>query len=216
VIVVDDDSRDGTEEVVSAAASEDARVRLLVRHGHRGLSGAVLQGWRHTDATILGAMDADCQHPPDILPNLIASIASGQDLAIASRYVHGSRPGWNPIRQLLSFAAITAARPLQQVSARVTDPLSGFFLVRRQCIENILFQASGFKLLLEILVRGPLDRVEEIPFVFGARHAGRSKMSAKVAGDYLGLLGRLYWERFVVAPGAPAQFRRLKAGQQQP
>ena len=196
VIVVDDDSRDGTEEIVRAIARRDARVRLLVRRRQRGLAGAILHGWQQTDATILGAMDADGQHPPELLPELIASIRRGRDLAIGSRYAEGCRSGSNPIRRMLSLAAIAAARPLQPSSPRVTDPLSGFFLVRRPCIENVLFQTTGFKLLLEILVRGPVDAIEEIPFAFGCRGAGRSKMSAKVALDYAALLARLYRDRF--------------------
>jgi len=99
IIVVDDDSRDGTEEIVSAIGDEDPRVRLLVRKGERGLSGAVLFGWRHTDATILGVMDADLQHPPELLPALVSAILSGNDMAIGSRYTAGGEVGqWNPIR----------------------------------------------------------------------------------------------------------------------
>ncbi len=93
ILVVDDDSRDGTEEIVSAIAQKDPRVRLLVRKGERGLSGAVLYGWRQTDAAILGVMDADLQHPPELLPALIAAIFAGNDLAIGSRYTAGGAAG---------------------------------------------------------------------------------------------------------------------------
>jgi len=97
ILVVDDDSRDGTEEIVSAIALQDPRVRLLVRKGERGLSGAILYGWRHTDAAIFGVMDADLQHPPDLLPALISAILDGNDLAIGSRYTAGGDLGaWNP------------------------------------------------------------------------------------------------------------------------
>ena len=192
VIVVDDDSRDGTEQIVAAISRQDRRVRLLVRRGQRGLSGAILHGWRHTDATILGAMDGDGQHPAEILPDLIAALVKGRDLAIASRYAKGGRAGWNPIRRLISMLSIVAARPLQPVSPRVSDPLSGFFTVRRHCVEHVSFQTAGFKLLLEIIVRGRVTSVEEIPFVFGRRRAGRSKLNAHVAWGYLTLLARLY------------------------
>jgi dolichol-phosphate mannosyltransferase len=87
IIVVDDDSRDGTEEIVSAISLEDPRVRLLVRKGERGLSGAVLYGWQHTDAAILGVMDADLQHPPELLAALVSAILAGNDMAIGSRYM---------------------------------------------------------------------------------------------------------------------------------
>ncbi len=198
VIVVDDHSRDGTEQIVSEIACEDARVRLLVRRHQRGLSGAILHGWQHTDATILAVMDADGQHPAAALCPLLDSILGGHDVAIASRNVSAERGCWNPVRRLLSFLAITAARPLQPMGLQVRDPLSGFFMVRRPCIEGTAFQTSGFKLLLEILVRGRIHSVEEIPFAFGCRAAGRSKMSTRVARDYLGLLVRLYRDRFAM------------------
>lgn len=197
VLVVDDDSRDGTSEIVSLIASEDARVRLLVRTDERGLSGAILHGWQHTDATILGVMDADLQHPPELVARLLAKILEGCDLAIGSRYVKGgSRGWWNPMRALLSAAAIWAICPLQPRWGRVRDPLSGFFLVRRGCIENMGFQPTGFKLLLEILVRGRVRSVQEVPFAFGRRRAGQSKANLKVVWDYVVLLGRLYRVRF--------------------
>jgi dolichol-phosphate mannosyltransferase len=196
VIVVDDDSCDGTAEIVAGHSLQDPRVRLLVRRGERGLAGAILHGWRHTDATILGAMDADGQHPAQLLPGLLFSLAEGRDLAIGSRYAKGSRCGWNPIRRAVSMAAILAARPLQSTALRVRDPLSGFFLVRRHSVENIPFQAAGFKLLLEILVRGRVRDVEEVPFEFGVREAGSSKLTVRVAWDYLLLLARLFRARF--------------------
>ena len=93
VIVVDDDSRDGTEQIVREMCGEEARLRLLIRRGERGLSGAILHGWRHTDARILGVMDADGQHPPEALPSLIAAFGNGSDMAIASRYAPGSCGG---------------------------------------------------------------------------------------------------------------------------
>ena len=197
-IVVDDDSRDGTVQTVGAFTREDPRVRLLVRRGERGLSGAVLHGWRHTDASILGVMDADGQHPPEILPELLSSILEGRDLAVGSRFARGGRGGWNPVRRIISRAAIMAARPLQPQWLPLNDLLSGYFLVRRHCVENIPFQTAGFKLLLEILVRARIGSAVETPLTFGKRRAGRSKMSAKVAWDYLALLARLYRARFAL------------------
>ncbi|MGA3161559.1 MAG: polyprenol monophosphomannose synthase [Terracidiphilus sp.] len=197
ILVVDDDSRDGTEEIVSAIAQKDPRVRLLVRKGERGLSGAVLYGWRQTDAAILGVMDADLQHPPELLPALIAAIFAGHDLAIGSRYTAGGELGaWNPIRKLLSTTAVWATWPIQRSGIRAHDPMTGFFLVRRKCIDGIAFRPSGFKLLLEILVRGRLRSVAEVPLAFGSRNRGASKANFKVGWDYAKLLGRLYWERF--------------------
>ena len=197
ILVVDDDSRDGTEEIVSAIARQDTRVRLLVRKGERGLSGAVLYGWRHTDAAILGVMDADLQHPPELLPKLLSAILAGHDLAIGSRYTAGGQLGaWNPVRKLLSTLAVWATWPIQRPGVRAHDPMTGFFMLRRECIDGITFQPSGFKLLLEILVRGRLRSVAEIPLAFGLRAQGASKANFKVGWDYAKLLARLYAGRF--------------------
>jgi dolichol-phosphate mannosyltransferase len=196
ILVVDDDSRDGTEEIVCAIAQKDPRVRILVRKGQRGLSGAVLFGWQNTDALILGVMDADLQHPPELLPALIHSIDSGHDLVIGSRYIAGGRLGdWNPIRKLLSAAAVWVTRPIQRSGLYAKDPMSGCFMVRRECIEGVPLQRAGFKLLLEILVRGRIRSIEEIPLSFGQRNRGASKASFKVAIDYSRLLVRLYASR---------------------
>jgi dolichol-phosphate mannosyltransferase len=197
ILVVDDDSRDGTEEIVASISLEDPRVRLLVRKGERGLSGAILHGWRNTDAEILGVMDADLQHPPELLPALLGPALAGCDLVIGSRYTEGGRLGdWNLARKLFSAAAVWATWPIQRAGMRAKDPMSGYFLVRRSGLEQIRFQPSGFKLLLEILVRGRIHAVKEVPFAFGSRYRGASKANFKVAVDYARLLARLYAERF--------------------
>jgi dolichol-phosphate mannosyltransferase len=193
ILVVDDDSPDDTAAVVSAIAQQDPRVRLLVRKGERGLSGAILFGWQHTDASVLGVMDADLQHPPELLPKLISAIQEGGDLVIGSRYTAGGDLGkWNPIRKFLSATAVWVTWPLQKRSLRAKDPMSGFFMVRRRCLPQAAFQKSGFKLLLEILVRGHFQSVREVPFAFGLRYRGASKANFKVAWDYALLLARLY------------------------
>jgi dolichol-phosphate mannosyltransferase len=203
VIVVDDDSRDGTEELVTEFAARDPRVRLLVRRGQSGLAGAVLHGWQHTDASVLGVMDADLQHPPELLPELISALSTGNDLAIGSRYAaNGSLRHWNPFRRLLSAAAIWLTSPVQRRELRTTDPMSGFFFLRRECIEGIAFQQVGFKLLLEILVRGRLRSLKEIPFAFGQRHHGTSKASLQVALDYCRLLAALYRSKIALRQAA--------------
>lgn len=196
ILVVDDDSRDGTEEAVAAIAQEDERVRLLVRKGERGLSGAILDGWQRSDAAILGVMDADLQHPPELLPELLAAILGGRDLVIGSRYARSGCLGeWSRGRKLISAAAVWATWPLQKSRLMAKDPMSGFFLVRRRCVEEIMFQRRGFKLLLEILVRGRIQSVEEIPFCFGPRYRGASKANLKVAWEYGRLLAKLYFGR---------------------
>jgi dolichol-phosphate mannosyltransferase len=193
IVVVDDDSSDGTGDVVRAISAQDPRVRLLVRKGQRGLSGAILYGWKHTDADVLGVMDADLQHPPELLPKLVEAIQSGRDVAIGSRYTPGGETGsWNPVRKLLSAAAVWVTWPLQRRRLRASDPMSGFFLVRRHSVEKIDFMPTGFKLLLEVLVRGQIESIEEVPFAFGLRYRGASKANFRVGVDYAKLLWRLY------------------------
>lgn len=193
VIVVDDDSRDGTVEIVESIALRDPRVRVLVRKGERGLAGAVLHGWRHSDASLLGVMDADLQHPPELLPQLIAALLCGADLSVASRYKSGGSTGdWNAARRLVSSSATWLTRPLLKRKLRVQDPMSGFFAIHRDCLEGVALQTTGFKLLLELLVRGDIRQVNEISFSFGVRNAGESKASLQVAIEYARLLWRLY------------------------
>ncbi len=195
LIVVDDDSQDNTAEVVRELARTDARIRLFVRQGQRGLSGAVAHGWKQTNADLLGVIDADLQHPPEILPKLLEAIANGNDIAIASRYATNSNDSvseWSRLRQLISRAGTWVTAPLQKRQGiRVKDPLSGFFVVRRESIEGIDIQPQGFKILLELLIKGRLRKAAEIPFHFGTRHAGKSKADLRVAIDYFSLLGKL-------------------------
>lgn len=192
IIVVDDDSHDGTADVVSEHAKKDSRVRLFVRKGARGLAGAVIYGWERSDADLLGVIDADLQHPPEVLPSLLAPVVDGADVAIASRYANGNGVGdWNKFRLFVSRAGTLATAPLQRKNLRVRDPLSGFFVVRRESIDGLALQPEGFKILLEILVKGRIRKAVEVPFQFGSRHAGKSKADFKVALQYFTLLGKL-------------------------
>jgi dolichol-phosphate mannosyltransferase len=192
ILVVDDGSTDGTVEQVRQWNERDARIRLISRTGERGLAGAVLYGWSQSRANIVGVMDADLQHPPELVPRLLKE-AERSDIAIASRYaLNDGIKGWNPVRAAVSKLSTLAAVPLiSKKNLRVTDPMSGFFILHRRCIEGLSFQTTGFKLLLEILVRGRIRKVREIPYQFGLRQAGRSKASASVAFQYLHLLSRL-------------------------
>lgn len=192
LLVVDDDSSDGTAAIVREYSESDPRIRLLVRLGSRGLAGAVIWGWEHTDANLLGVIDADLQHPPALLPALLTAVQKGQDIAIASRYSEGKgTAGWNPVRRAVSRVSTWITVPLQKPGIRVQDPMSGFFMMHRSCIAGVHLQPEGFKLLLEILVRGHIRSVTEVPYHFGQRHAGKSKASLRVGLDYLQLLGRL-------------------------
>jgi len=192
VIVVDDDSQDGTAQAVEAYAQRNPRTRLLTRKGQRGLAGAVIHGWEHTDANLLGVIDADLQHPPEVLPSLLGPTLDGADIAIASRYANGNGAGeWNRLRLLISRCGTWATTPLQRKDLRIKDPLSGFFIVRRDCIDGLDLQPDGFKILLEILVKGKIQKAVEIPFHFGNRYSGKSKADVRVALQYFTLLGKL-------------------------
>ncbi|MGH9511789.1 MAG: polyprenol monophosphomannose synthase [Terriglobales bacterium] len=194
LIVVDDDSTDGTADVVREIAKQDPRVRVLVRKGQRGLAGAVIHGWANTNASLLGVIDADLQHPPEILPELLNPVLQGKDIAIASRYAANSKDSvseWSKARLLISRASTLATAPLQRKNLRIKDPMSGFFVVRRACIEGINLQPQGFKILLEILVKGRIQSAVEVPFQFATRQSGKSKADFKVALHYFTLLGKL-------------------------
>lgn len=196
VIVVDDQSGDGIEDIVAEMARQDRRIRCIVRTSERGLSGAVLRGWSETGADLLGVMDADLQHPPELLPQLWAALESGADLVVGSRYAPGGcLRGWTPLRRLISKTAVWMTLPVQRSGIRARDPLSGYFLVRRSCIERTELQKTGFKILLEILARGEIRSVAEVPFTFGRRFTGTSKASIRVACEYVALLTRLYRQK---------------------
>jgi dolichol-phosphate mannosyltransferase len=170
-----------------------ASLDLLVRHGQHGLAGAVCDGWKCSQAEVLGVIDADLQHPPELLSQLWEKMEAGHDIVIASRYAQpGSMRSWNPLRRVISELGIMLAKPLQKRGLQVKDPLSGFFLVRRRCLEGVDLQRHGFKLLLEILVRGKIGSVAEVPFTFGMRQGGESKASLATGLHYFYLLGRLW------------------------
>jgi len=194
LIVVDDDSQDGTANAAREYAEQDPRVSVYVRKGQRGLAGAVIHGWAKTDASLLGLIDGDLQHPPEVLPELLKSVLDGKDIAIASRYATNSKQNvadWNKARHLISRASTLATAPLQRKDLRIKDPMSGFFVVRRECIEGIDLQPQGFKILLEILVKGRIRSAVEVPFHFATRQSGKSKADFRVALHYFSLLGKL-------------------------
>lgn len=196
IVVVDDASRDGTQEKVRALEKVKP-VRLLAREvPEQGLAGAVLAGARFARGDIVVVMDADLSHPPDKIPDLVNPILRGQcDMVIGSRYAPGgTTPGWSLKRRLMSRAASALAWPLTDVH----DALSGFFAVRHEELLNIPADAAGFKIALEILVRGKRTlRVIETPIAFRDRVRGKSKMGLRVILIYLKRLCALsFWLRF--------------------
>lgn len=191
VIYVDDNSPDGTSDVVRKLAAEDPRVRCIRRIGRRGLSGACIEGILASSAPCTAVMDADLQHDETQLPKMLALLESGAaELVVGSRYIDGgSADSFNSQRAGFSKLATSVAKRLLRVE--IADPMSGFFMIRRERFEQLAPQLStqGFKILLDVVAtaHGTL-RVTEIPYTFGSRLHGESKLDSMVALDFLGLV----------------------------
>lgn len=192
VIFVDDNSPDGTSDVVRALAQEDSHVRGLCRIGRRGLSSAVIEGALSSSAQVVAVMDGDLQHDESRLPALIDAVAGGGcDLAVGSRHVEGgSNQGLaNAWRHALSDGGIWLAQRFMPV--RLTDPMSGFFAIRQDRFRQIapFLAATGFKILLDLVLSSPSPlKVQEIPCGFRARVAGESKLDVVVMLQFGALL----------------------------
>jgi dolichol-phosphate mannosyltransferase len=182
LIVVDDNSPDGTGALADDLAKRH-RLQVIHRAGKLGLGTAVVAGFEAARSTIVGVIDADLSHPPSLLPKML-SIMTGAaaDIVIGSRYIPGGGTrNWPFGRLILSRLACLMARPLTPVQ----DATSGFFLIRRDLARGVQISAGGFKICLELLVRGQPKSVIEVPYVFEGRTAGESKMNLKEATGYL-------------------------------
>lgn len=190
VIIVDDDSPDETWRIARELKGKYPRLEVIRRLNERGLSSAVLEGFRSSGSRILGVMDADLSHPPEKIPELVAPIIRGEaDIAIGSRYTGaGDIEKWPLSRKLSSKLATLAVAGLTSVK----DPMSGFFFLRREVIEGVKLRPKGFKIGLEILVRGNYKNVIEVPIVFRDRLYGETKLNRSVIFDYLVHVLRLY------------------------
>jgi dolichol-phosphate mannosyltransferase len=191
VVFVDDNSPDGTWNVVRALARQDSRVRLIRRIGRRGLSGACIEGILASSAPYAAVMDADLQHDETQLPKMLSLLQSGQaELVVGSRYIEGgSAASFDRGRAGASALATEVAKRVLSVS--IADPMSGFFMIRRDRFEELApaLSTQGFKILLDIVAtaHGRL-KIVEIPFTFGSRLHGESKLDSMVAVDFLGLV----------------------------
>jgi dolichol-phosphate mannosyltransferase len=189
LVVVDDDSPDGTAELAGELAGQlGAQVRAVVRRGERGLATAVIRGLREARYDLCLCMDADLSHPPELVPELVARVEAGAPFVLGSRYVEGGETrDWAWWRWLNSAGATLLARPLTPVR----DPMSGFFCCRRSEVPLTRLDPVGYKIALEILVKSGLPPVE-VPITFTDRLAGRSKLTLRQQLDYLVHLARLY------------------------
>jgi dolichol-phosphate mannosyltransferase len=190
-IFVDDNSPDGTWQILRALARDDSRVRCIRRIGRRGLSGACIEGILASSAPCAAIIDADLQHDETQLPKMLALLQGGDfDLVIGSRYIEGgSADSFNRHRAGASALATEVAK--RALKVEVADPMSGFFMIRRDRFEELAPQLStqGFKILLDVVAtaHGAL-RIKEIPYTFGSRLHGESKLDSMVALDFLGLV----------------------------
>jgi len=205
-VFVDDDSTDGTREVVAAIGAEDGRVRLLHRIGRRGLASAYTEGVACSLAPYVAAIDGDLQHDETLLPRMLAVLQAGRaDIVVGSRYVEGGAVGdWNRGRASLSGLATWLARLVLRTD--LADPMSGFFMLTRTVFDRASrpLSAIGFKILLDLVASSPDTlRVMELPYRFRSRTAGVSKLDAGVLLDFVLLLldklvGRWVPVRFIL------------------
>ncbi len=201
LIVVDDDSPDGTWRLAETMAADNSRIRSLRRIGERGLSSAVMLGMSTAEGSVIAVIDADLQHDPRVLPEMIKPIlADRADIVVASREVEGGSYGdFTTSRRTLSVAGAALARTL--TGTPVSDPMSGYFAVSRAHMERVAPKVNprGFKILLEFLARGDRPRVAEIGYEFGLRQHGETKLTTSVAFSYLLSLIGLFTGRLLSA-----------------
>ena len=193
LILVDDDSPDLTWQVAQEITDKYPQLHVMRRQHERGLSSAVIRGWQAARGNILGVIDADLQHPPEILIKLLSATMDGADLAVASRHVEGGGVSdWSVVRRMLSRGAqVLGLLVCPAVVGRVSDPMSGYFMVRRQAIVHRRMSPIGYKILLEVIGRGQIQDIAEVGYVFQERESGESKVTWKQYIEYLGHLARL-------------------------
>lgn len=197
LIVVDDDSPDETWAIALALTKTFPQLRVLRRREEKGLSTAVVRGWQVARGEILGVIDGDLQHPPETLLLLLEKMYAGADLAVASRHVSGGGvSSWSLMRRFLSRGAqLIGLLLLPAVVSRVTDPMSGYFLVRRRAIAERPLSPLGYKILIEVLGRGEIGPIAEVGYVFQERQDGESKVTWRHYLEYLQHLLRLRLRR---------------------
>jgi len=194
LIVVDDDSPDRTWEAAQEIATQMPQVSVIRRMGERGLATAVVAGWKASRGQWLGVIDADLQHPPEVVLALLAAMGRGADLAVGSRHVEGGGVSdWSIFRRALSRGAQALGILFLPSAARaVSDPMSGYFIVRADAVNLSQLRPLGYKILLEVLARGHFTRVEEAGYVFQERREGASKVTWRQYWEYLVQIGRLW------------------------
>ena len=193
LIIVDDDSPDLTWQIGLDLMPNYPQLRVMRRQEEKGLSTAVIRGWQASQGEILGVIDGDLQHPPETLIKMLDEMAKGADLVVASRHVEGGGVSdWGFMRRVLSRGAqMLGLLILPNVIGRVSDPMSGYFMVRRSAISNCPMNPLGYKILIEVLGRGNIGSVAEVGYVFQERQEGESKVTWRQYVDYILHLLRL-------------------------
>jgi dolichol-phosphate mannosyltransferase len=199
LIVVDDNSPDGTWKIAQDLMPNYPQMRVMRRINEKGLSTAVIRGWQVARGEILGVIDADLQHPPEVLYQLLDEMEKGAELAIASRHVEGGGVSeWSAVRRFLSRGAqLLGLIILPEVIGRLSDPMSGYFMVRRIAIVGKKMSPVGYKISIEVAARGRIRWIAEVGYVFREREAGESKVTWK---QYLEYLQHLITLRFSLWP----------------
>jgi dolichol-phosphate mannosyltransferase len=181
-----DDSTDNTPRILEDLQNTDHHIKFIHRINERGLGSAVVKGFNFSHSPILACMDSDLQHPPDILPRMLSLIESGFDIVIPSRFVPGGSDGGMLFhRRVVSWVARYMAKGLLKRVRHISDPTSGYFMIRKSVIEGLVIDSISWKILIEILVKGHYGKVAEIPYAFHARELGTSKMSLQAQIDYI-------------------------------
>ncbi|WP_340098278.1 glycosyltransferase [Salinibaculum salinum] len=179
IIIVDDDSPDLTWQVAKDLFGDNNRVTVIRRTDESGLATAVTRGFEESTKDYCAVIDADFQHPPEKLPELVDALDNGADIAIGSRYTDDAGvENWPVFRKMISWGALALAKVSVSSAYGISDPISGFFAVRCNILEGVELNPSGYKILLEVLARANYDTVTEIPYTFTGRERGESNLTA--------------------------------------
>ena len=190
IVVIDDDSPDKTWQLVENTYAGFETVRIVRRTEESGLATAVSRGFDEATYEVCAVIDADLQHPPEKLPELVSAFDSGADIVIGSRHVAGGGvENWSRFRRVVSRGAMAITKLALSPTRDISDPMSGFFAIRREIIDGVSLAPTGYKILLEVLMKCEYERVAEVPYVFTERERGESKLTAD---EYWGFLEHVY------------------------
>jgi dolichol-phosphate mannosyltransferase len=193
LIIVDDNSPDGTGKIATSLEESNPQLRVVTRYRERGLSSAIIEGFKNADGDILLVMDSDLSHPIELIPALVQPIENGIcEMSVASRYISGGGVRDWPIRRKIISRGATL---LAHLVTEVKDPMSGFFAIKPSVIEGIKLNTKGFKICLEIIARGNYYKIAEVPYIFQDREFGESKLRGQIIWEYLFQLSSLLYAK---------------------